>query len=321
MNTTNQTLSVADAISQALAEEMRRDARVLMFGEGVATKRRNLLDEFGPARVRNTPLAEAVIAGTAVGAAAMGLRPVIDLLFAPFMTLAMDALVNSAGKLRYLSGGQFEFPLVAMAMTGSGWCVGGQHNHNLEAMFVHAPGLKVVMPSHAADFMGLLKSAIRDDNPVLFLEHKRLYSVKGPHPDVETLPIGEAAVAREGADLTIVSISKGVRDALQAADTLAGDGLEVEVVDLRSLRPLDMETVAASVAKTNRALCVEEGWPSYGVTAEIAARISKACFDDLDAPVERLGMAEVPLPYAKNLEIAAMPNEDRIAAAAKAVLG
>ena len=161
-------LSVHEAISQALAEEMRRDARVLMFGEGVATKRQDLLKEFGAARVRNTPLAEGIIAGTAVGAAATGLRPVVDLLFAPFLCYSMDQLVNSAGKLRYLSGGQFEFPLVAIAMTGSGWCVGGQHNHNVEAWFAHAPGLKVVMPSTAADFKGLLKAAIRDDNPVLF---------------------------------------------------------------------------------------------------------------------------------------------------------
>ncbi|HEY6882332.1 MAG TPA: alpha-ketoacid dehydrogenase subunit beta, partial [Polyangiales bacterium] len=180
-------ISVQEAIGQALAEEMRRDARVLMFGEGVATKRRDLLDEFGAARVRNTPLAEGIIAGTAVGAAATGLRPVIDLLFAPFMTLAMDALCNSAGKLRYLSGGQFSFPLVAMTMTGAGWGVGGQHNHNLEAWFAHSPGLKVVMPSTAADFKGLLKASIRDDNPVLFFSDIGLLHGAGEVPEGEHL--------------------------------------------------------------------------------------------------------------------------------------
>src|SRR6478752_1548087 len=215
-STSLNTLIVQQAVAEAIAEEMRRDPRVVMFGEGVATKRPELVAEFGAARVRNTPLAEAIIAGTAVGAAAMGLRPVVDLLFAPFMTLSMDALVNSAGKLRYLSGGQFEFPLVVLAMTGAGWCVGAQHNHNLEAMFVHAPGLKVVMPSSAADFKGLFKSAIRDDNPVLFFMDLALAHTPGEVPVGDhVVQIGRAAVVREGADVTLVSYAKTVGHCLQ----------------------------------------------------------------------------------------------------------
>jgi pyruvate/2-oxoglutarate/acetoin dehydrogenase E1 component len=322
MNTTNQTLSVADAISQALAEEMRRDARVLMFGEGVATKRRNLLDEFGPARVRNTPLAEAVIAGTAVGAAAMGLRPVIDLLFAPFMTLAMDALVNSAGKLRYLSGGQFEFPLVAMAMTGSGWCVGGQHNHNLEAMFVHAPGLKVVMPSHAADFKGLLKSAIRDDNPVVFFTDLALAFAPGEVPNGDHIvPLGKAAIRRRGRDVTLLSYAKTVAECEQAAQQLAADGIEAEVIDLRTLKPLDVDTVLASVRKTGRALIVHEAAAPCGVGAELAALIVERAFPALKAPVRRLTGPDAPAASSWVLEQASVPRAAAVVHAVREQLG
>src|SRR6187397_887351 len=218
-------LVVQQAVAEAIAEEMRRDPRVMMFGEGVATKRPELVAEFGAERVRNTPLAEAIIAGTAVGAAAMGLRPIVDLLFAPFLTLSMDALVNSAGKLRYLSGGQFSFPLVVLTMTGAGWGVGGQHNHNLEAMFVHAPGLKVVMPSNAADFKGLMKSAIRDDNPVLFFMDLALAHAPGPVPEGDQIvPIGKAAVLREGRDVTLVSYAKTVGHCMQAAQSLQEQG-------------------------------------------------------------------------------------------------
>src|SRR3954470_1534990 len=234
-STSPQTLVVQQAVAEAIAEEMRRDPRVVMFGEGVATKRPELVAEFGAGRVRNTPLAEAIIAGTAVGAAAMGLRPIVDLLFAPFLTLSMDALVNSAGKLRYLSGGQFKFPMVVLTMTGAGWGVGGQHNHNLEAMFVHAPGLKVVMPSSPADFKGLFKAAIRDDNPVLFFMDLALAHTPGEVPAGEhVVPLGRAQVVREGIDLTIVSYAKTVGHCLQAADTLSHDGIDAEVIDLRT---------------------------------------------------------------------------------------
>ena len=265
-----QTITVNDAISQALAEEMRRDSSVLMFGEGVATKRGDLLAEFGPERVRNTPLAEGIIAGTAAGAAAMGLRPVVDLLFAPFLTLSMDAIVNSAGKLRYLSGGQFEFPMVVLTMTGAGWGVGGQHNHNLEAMFVHAPGLKVVMPSNAAVFKGLMKAAIRHNNPVLFFMDLALGYVPGAVPEGEhVVPIGRAAVLREGADVTLVSYAKTVGHCLQAAEKLAEEGVSAEVIDLRTLKPLDEATVLASVRKTGRLVAVHEAGRPCGAGAAV----------------------------------------------------
>ena len=317
-----QTITVNDAISQALAEEMRRDPRVLMFGEGVATKRGDLLAEFGPERVRNTPLAEGIIAGTAAGAAAMGLRPVVDLLFAPFLTLAMDAIVNSAGKLRYLSGGQFEFPMVVLAMTGAGWGVGSQHNHNLEAMFVHAPGLKVVMPSSAADFKGLMKAAIRDDNPVLFFMDLALGYVPGPVPEGEHLvPLGRAAVLREGADVTLVSYAKTVGHCLQAAEKLAACGVSAEVIDLRTLKPLDEATVLASVRKTGRLAVVHEAGRLCGVGAEIAALVSEQAFDALRAPVLRLTGPDAPAAASWVLEQAAVPQPEAIEQAVLGLVG
>ncbi|MGE3520012.1 MAG: alpha-ketoacid dehydrogenase subunit beta, partial [Vicinamibacterales bacterium] len=231
---------VNQAIAEALAEEMRRDPRVVMFGEGVATKRRDLVAEFGDARVRNTPLAEAIIAGTAAGAAATGLRPVIDLLFVPFICYSMDQIVNSAGSLRYISGGQFSFPMVVMALTGCGWTVGAQHNHNLESWFVHTPGVKVVMPSTPDDFKGLLKSAIRDDNPVLFFTDMVLGYQPGEVPEGEhVVPLGSARVRRTGTDITLVSYAKMVHTCLEAAETLEAKGISADVIDLRSLKPLD----------------------------------------------------------------------------------
>ena len=276
-------ITANEAVGQALAEEMRRDSRVLVFGEGVATKRQDLLREFGPERVRNTPLAEAIIAGTAVGAAASGLRPVVDLLFAPFLTYSMDAIVNSAGKLRYLSGGQFEFPMVVLAMTGAGWGIGGQHNHNLEAMFVHAPGLKVAMPSNAADFKGLLKAAIRDDNPVLFFMDIALTMAPGEVPDAHDVivPLGKAAVLREGSDVTLVSYAKTVGICEAAAAALAEHGVSADVIDLRTLKPLDQGTVLASVRKTGRLVVVHEASGLCGVGAEIAALVAEQAFDAL----------------------------------------
>lgn len=316
-----QNLIVNDAVSQALAEEMRRDPRVLIFGEGVATKRRELLDEFGAARVRNTPLAEAIIAGTAAGAAAMGLRPVVDLLFAPFMTLSMDAIVNSAGKLRYLSGGQFEFPMVVLAMTGAGWGVGAQHNHNLEAMFVHAPGLKVVMPSSASDFKGLLKSAIRDDNPVLFFMDLALGYTPGAVPEGEhVVPLGQAAVLRPGLGVTLVSYAKTVGACLTAAKGLAELGVDAEVIDLRSLKPLDEATILRSVRKTGRLVVVHEAAGPCGVGAEIAALVSEKAFDALKAPVRRLTGPDAPAPASWVLEQAGVPQAEAIVRAASALV-
>jgi pyruvate/2-oxoglutarate/acetoin dehydrogenase E1 component len=312
-----QQLTVNDAVEQALAEEMRRDPRVLMFGEGVATKRQALLKEFGADRVRNTPLAEAVIAGTAAGAAAMGLRPVVDLLFAPFLTLSMDAIVNSAGKLRYLSGGQFAFPMVVLTMTGAGWCVGAQHNHNLEAMFVHAPGLKVLMPSSAADFKGLLKSAIRDDNPVMFFMDLALGHVPGAVPAGEHLvPLGKAAIVRGGTDVTLVSYGKTVGHCVQAADLLQSQGVSAEVLDLRSLKPIDHATVLASVRRTGHLVVVHEAGPMCGVGAELAAVAAEQAFDALRAPVRRVTGPDAPAAASWVLEQAAVPQPDAIAAAA-----
>ena len=307
-------MTVADAIHQALREELKRDTRVLLMGEGVATKRRDLVQDFGGARVRNTPLAEAIIAGTAVGAAATGLRPVIDLLFAPFLTYSMDALVNSAGKLRYLSGGQFSFPMVAMSMTGSGWTVGAQHNHNLEAMFVHAPGLKVVMPSTPADFKGLLKAAIRDDNPVLFFTDLALMYQEGEVPEDadHVVPLGKAVVRRAGSDVTLVSYAKTVNVCMQAAEQLQTQGISAEVIDLRSLKPLDEETVLQSVRKTGRLIVVHEASGLCGIAAELAALAVTKAFGDLRAPVIRLTGPDAPSASSWVLEQAGVPQPETV---------
>lgn len=311
-------ITVNEALEQALAEEMRRDARVLMFGEGVATKRPALVNEFGNLRVRNTPLAEGIIAGTAAGAAATGLRPVVDLLFAPFLCFAMEEIVNSAGKLRYISGGQFEFPMVVLAMTGAGWTVGAQHNHNLEAWFVHSPGLKVVMPSNAADYKGLMKAAIRDDNPVLFFVDMTQGYQAGPVPEGEHLvPIGKAAVCRAGRDVTIISYSKTVHTCLDAANKLAEAGIDAEVIDLRSLKPLDEETILASARKTGRVMVVHEASRLCGVGAEVAAIIGEKAFSSLKAPVVRITGPDVPAPSSYVLEQAFMPQADHIASRAR----
>ncbi|MBX3603970.1 MAG: alpha-ketoacid dehydrogenase subunit beta [Piscinibacter sp.] len=316
------TITPHDVVSQALAEEMRRDPRVLAFGEGVATKRPELLAEFGAARVRNTPLAEGIIAGTAAGAAAMGLRPVIDLLFAPFLTLSMDALMNSAGKLRYLSGGQFEFPLVVLAMSGAGWGVGSQHNHNLEAMFVHTPGLKVVMPSDVADFKGLLKSAVRDNNPVMFFMDLALMHTPGEVPDGEHLvPIGQAAVRRSGRDVTLVSYAKTVGACLTAAERLAAKGVDAEVIDLRTLKPLDEAAILRSVRKTGRLVVVHEAAAPCGLGAEISAIVAEKAFDALKAPLRRLTGPDAPAAASWVLEQAGVPQADAIERAALALLG
>lgn len=310
-------MTVNDAIGQALAEEMRRDASVVMFGEGVATKRPELVQEFGNARVRNTPLAEGIIAGTAAGAAATGLRPVIDLLFAPFLCFAMDEIVNSAGKLRYISGGQFAFPMVVIAMTGSGWGVGAQHNHNLEAWFVHSPGLKVVMPSNAADFKGLLKAAIRDDNPVLFFVDMALGYQSGDVPQQDAVvPLGKAAIRRTGRDVTVVTYAKTVDTCLQAADTLSAQGIDAEVLDLRSLKPLDTPAILQSIRKTGRLLIVHEASAMCGVGAEVAALVAEQAFDALRAPIVRITGPDAPAPSSHVLEQAFAPQERAIVAAA-----
>lgn len=316
------TLTLLDAVGAALTEEMRRDQTVIAFGEGIATKRHDLVQEFGALRVRNTPLAEGIIAGTAVGAAGTGLRPVIDLLFAPFMCYAMDEIVNSAGKLRFMSGGQFSFPLVALAQTGAGWGVGAQHNHNVEAWFVHSPGLKVVMPSNPADAKGLLKAAIRDDNPVMFFMDIGLLYVPGEVPAGDVVvPLGKAAVARAGRDVSLVSYGKTVHHCLQAAEALEGQGISAEVIDLRSLKPLDEEAILASVSKTGRLVVVHEANKLCGVGAEIAALVAEQAFAALKAPIVRLGGPDAPVASSYPLEQAFVPQADAIAAAAVRLCG
>jgi pyruvate dehydrogenase E1 component beta subunit len=311
-------ITVNEAIARALSEEMRRDSRVVMFGEGVATKRPELLKEFGALRVRNTPLAEGIIAGTAVGAAATGLRPVVDLLFAPFLCYAMEEIVNSAGKLRYISGGQFSFPLVVMAMTGAGWGVGAQHNHNLESWFVHSPGLKVVMPSTAEDFRGLLKSAIRDENPVMFFTDMTLGYQKGEVSESETaMPLGQACIRRAGRDVTIVSYSKAVHTCVEAAERLENQNVSAEVIDLRTLKPLDEATILASVRKTGRLLVVHEANGICGVGAEIAAVVAEKAFRALKSPVKRLTGPDTPSPASNALERAFVPSVEGVVSAVR----
>jgi pyruvate dehydrogenase E1 component beta subunit len=277
-----------------------------------------LMEEFGEDRVRDTPISEEGFVGAGIGAAMLGERPVVEIMTINFLLVAMDQLVNHAAKIGAMFGGEVRCPLVVRTPNGAGNQLTAQHSQSPDGWFANVPGLKVVAPANPVDAKGLLKSAIRDDDPVLVIENLPIYKQRAEVPlDAGFLtPIGRAAVPREGPDISIVAHGFATVRALQVAERLAEEHeVEAEVVDLRSLRPLDMETVAASVAKTNHAVCVEEGWPSYGVTAELAARIAHACFDDLDAPVERVGMAEVPLPYAKNLEHAALPGPERIEAA------
>ena len=323
-------MTYREALRLALREELERDPRVFVMGEevgvfdGAYKVTAGLLEEFGPDRIRDTPISEEGFVGAGIGAAMIGERPVVEIMTLNFLLVAIDQVVNHAAKIGTMFGGQLRCPLVIRTPNGAGNQLTAQHSQSFDQYFAHVPGLKVVAPSNPADAKGLLKAAIRDDDPVLFIENLRVYTDKGEVPlDPEHVtPIGRAQVAREGRDLTIVAHSYATVRALQAAERLANEqGVDAEVIDLRSLRPLDMETVTASVRKTNRALCIEEGWPSYGVTAEIAARIQHACFDHLDAPVERLGMAEVPLPYSKPLETTALPNDQRVEQAILTTLG
>ena len=325
-----ETMTYREALRLAMRQELRRDERVFVMGEEVGVfdgsykVTAGLLDEFGPDRVRDTPISEEGFLGAGVGAAMLGERPIVEIMTLNFLLVAMDQVINHAAKIGAMFGGEVRCPLVIRTPNGAGNQLTAQHSQSFDGWFAGTPGLKVVAPANANDAKGLLKAAIRDDDPVLVIENLPIYKEKGEvELDQElTTPIGLAAVAREGSDLTVVAHSFATVRALRVAEKLAAErGVSVEVIDLRSLRPLDVETVAASVAKTNRVLCVEEGWPTYGVSAELAARIQSASFDDLDAPVERIGMAEVPLPYAKELELAAMPTEDRIEAAILRQLG
>jgi len=323
-------MTYREALRLALREELQRDERVFIMGEevgvfdGAYKVTSGLLAEFGPDRVRDTPISEEGFVGAGVGAAMIGERPVVEIMTINFLLVAMDQVVNHAAKIGAMFGGEVRCPLVIRTPGGAGNQLTAQHSQSFEGWFAGTPGLKVLAPASPADAKGLLKAAIRDDDPVLVVENLAIYKERGEVPlDPEYLtPIGHANVARIGSDITLVAHGFATVRALHVASRLARDhDVDAEVVDLRSLRPLDVDTVAGSVSKTNRAVCIEEGWPSYGVTAELAARIQKVCFDDLDAPVERVGMAEVPLPYAKSLETAAMPGEDRIEAAVLTTLG
>jgi len=321
-------LTYREALRRALDDELERDPDVFLMGEeigrfeGSYKVTAGLWEKYGPVRVRETPISEEGFVGAGIGAAMMGLRPVVEIMTINFILAAMDQVINHAAKIRYMFGGQVGVPMVIRTPAGAGAQLTAQHSQSLEAWFAGCPGMKVVAPATVADAYGMLKTAIRDDDPVLFIENLVMYNVTGPMSDDpdHTVPLGQAAVVREGTDLTLVAHSYTVQRALRVADHLARDGIEVEVVDLRSLRPLDAETVAESARKTNRALIAEEGWSTYGVGAELAARIHRLCFDDLDAPVERVGGAEVPMPYSKPLELAALPLEAKIEAAARALL-
>lgn len=320
-------MSVREALRDAMAEEMRGDDRVFIMGEEVAEYQgaykvtQGLLDEFGARRVIDTPITEHGFAGIGVGAAFHGLRPIVEFMTFNFAMQAIDQIVNSAAKTRYMSGGQMESPIVFRGPNGAASRVGAQHSQCYASWYAHVPGLIVVAPHTAADAKGLLKSAIRDPNPVVFLENEMLYgkSFDVPVLDDFTIPLGKAKVARAGDDVTIVSFGMGMTYALDAAEKLAEDGVSVEVIDLRTIRPLDMETILASVQKTNRCVTVEEGWPQHGIGAELGAQIMEKAFDYLDAPVIRVTGKDVPMPYAANLEKLALPNVQDVIDAVNAV--
>jgi pyruvate dehydrogenase E1 component beta subunit len=322
-------LRYREAVGQALAEEMERDEAVFLMGqdigvfEGSFKVTAGLLERFGEKRVRDTPISENTMVGMGVGAAMAGLRPVVELMTVNFALLAMDQIVNSAGAVRYMFGGAARVPLVIRTPQGAGHQLGPTHSHCFEALFLHVPGLLVAVPSTPADAKGLLKWAIRDDNPVVFLEHESLYGQKGEVPDgLEPMPFGQAEVRRDGDDVTLIGVSRMAVVAQAAAEELAAShDVSAEVIDPRTLRPLDLETILESVRKTNRVVVVEEGWPHGGVAANLTALIQEQAFDWLDAPVQRVSGADLPMPYSKPLEEAAMPSEKAIVEAALATFG
>ncbi len=308
-----------EAINQALFEEMARDDRVFLFGEdvglvgGTFRVTEGLMAEYGSKRVRDTPISEAAIVGIGAGAALGGLRPIAELMTMNFGLVAMDQIVNHVSKMRYMFGGQITVPLVIRAPQGGGTQKSAQHSHSVESWFMNSPGIRVVIPSTPYDVKGLLKTAIRSDDPVLFLEHELLYATKGEVPEEEYLiPFGVAEVKRPGRDVTIVAWSKMLLESLKAAEMLANEGIEAEVVDPRTLDPLDFDTILGSVARTRRAVIVEEGWRNVGVGAELSARLHETFFYELEAPVQRVAAVDVPTPYAKNLEKLALPDAARI---------
>ncbi|NIS81703.1 MAG: alpha-ketoacid dehydrogenase subunit beta [Anaerolineales bacterium] len=320
-------MTMREAISQALWEEMERDERVFIMGEevgvwgGTYAVTKGFYDHFGPDRVRDTPIAEGVIVGAANGAAMGGLRPVAELMTINFAFLAMDQIVNHSAKLRSMFGGQFTVPIVIRTVGGGGRQLGATHSQTPDAVFAHFPGLKVVSPGTPHDAKGMLKAAIRGDDPVMFIEHATLYQVRGEVPEEDYVePLGVSKIQRPGNHVTLVSYSKGLQLSLQAAEQLADEGIDVEVIDLRSLRPLDMEPIVNSFKKTNRCVIVEEGWKSFGIGSEVAARLYEEAFDYADAPIKRVAQEEVPLPYNQNLEQMALPQVEDLVAAVREVL-
>ena len=326
--TATREITFAQAINEALAEEMRRDPTVFIIGEDVAEAGTpfkvlsGLVKEFGPERVIDSPISEAGIAGIGVGAAMTGLRPVVDIMFGDFLTLTMDQLVNQAAKIHYMSGGKLKVPLVLRTTLGATRRSAAQHSQSLQAWVSHIPGLKVVLPATPYDAKGLLKSAIRDDNPVVFYEDKMMYQLRGPVPIEEyAIPLGVADVKREGRDITLVATSSMVQVALGAAESLSASGIDAEVVDVRSTLPLDRQTIIESVKKTSRAIVIDEGYESYGVTAEIASVIAEGAFYYLDAPVRRMGAMDVPVPFSPVLEDQTVPTPQSVAETAKTLCG
>jgi pyruvate dehydrogenase E1 component beta subunit len=321
MQTNGREITMSEAINEAIREEMGRDENVVLWGEdvgaagGVFKVTKGILDRFGPERVFDTPISEAGIVGLAVGAAMTGLRPVVEVMFGDFLTLAMDQLVNQAAKIHYMSGGTFRVPMVVRTTLGAGRRTAAQHSQSLHAWVAHIPGLKVVLPSSPYDAKGLLKTAIRDNNPVVFFEDKISYQRKGPVPDPDqdyTISFGQADVKREGSDLTIIATSSMVHMALTAASKLSEDGIQAEVIDPRTLVPLDSQTLIDSVKKTSRCIVVDQGYQSFGVTAEIAALVAEQAFYALDVPVRRLGAVDVPIPFSPSLEDLTIPTVESI---------
>ncbi|MCP4577929.1 MAG: alpha-ketoacid dehydrogenase subunit beta [Deltaproteobacteria bacterium] len=313
------------AINEAIREEMERDENVFLMGEDVGVPggsfgaSRGLHDLFGPERVVDTPISEAAITGLAAGAAACGLRPILEIMFMDFMTVCMDGIVNQIAKMRYMFGSQYAMPIVIRTPSGAGLNAGPQHSQSLEAWFAHVPGLKVVMPGTPYDVKGILKSAVRDDNPVIVVEHKALYASKGEIPEEECLvPIGKAYVKKEGTDVTVVAVSKMVHESLKAAEILAKEGIHVEVIDLLTVSPWDRETVFNSIGKTHRLVIAHEAVKSFGMGAEVSAVVSEEIMDELDAPIIRVGAPFVPIPF--SLEKAYLPNADHITTAVKKTL-
>jgi len=320
-------LSFREALNQAMTEEMERDERVFLMGEEVAEYdgaykvSQGMLKKFGPRRVVDTPISEGGFAGIGVGAAMAGLRPIIEFMTFSFSLVAIDQIVNNAANMRYMSGGQFAVPIVFRGSSGMAGCLGATHSHRLEAWYAQIPGLIVILPATPADAKGLLKSAIRSDDPVVFMEHEVLYPEKAEVPEGEHLvPIGKAEIKRQGSDVTLITYSRSLKATLAAAEQLAGEGIAAEVIDLRTIRPLDIDALLASVVKTHRAVIVEEDWPYCGLGAAISDRISQRVFDELDAPIGRVAAKDAPIPYNRALEASMLPSVKRVVAAVHDVL-